>query len=409
MNLKSIYNNISSYSERNQFGILTVLIITIGSLWRIWNVGAFHGFSIMEKTNLAVFTKVINNSWIIQQKEIYRALYVYLQSSLIFLSGYDVSTYRLLNVIIMISLLVVFFLFVRTWFNKQVAILSTLFMATSAPIIIFSRIVSEIGIIVLLQFLILLLLTYAFRDKKKYLFLLAGLVSALGIFTSPIFVLSGALLAVVAFVIMLKNTKFISMFVYELLFLILPIMISAVIYIVFLPDFYSNISYIVTPGSFLLFSQNIGNNVLALMGNSIYATPYNVGSEPILDPFLAVSAICGIIYAFFHAGKRKHQFLLMWLLFGLVIISLSGKQIFDYLLIVLPTIYIFSALLFDYLLTSWTKTFPYNKNARLIMTLVFSLFVFLSVYYNYQKFFLGWLGSNTIRSQFTNSITIIKK
>jgi hypothetical protein len=92
---------------------------------------------------------------------------------------------------------------------------------------------------------------------------------------------------------------------------------------------------------------------------------------------------------------------MLWLLASLIVVSLAGIQDISNLVLLMPPLFIFSASVLDYVLTNWTRTFPFNRSAKMMMALVFSLFLFLSIYYNYQKFFYGWQENQTIKSSFT--------
>ena len=70
------------------------------------------------------------------------------------------------------------------------------------------------------------------------------------------------------------------------------------------------------------------------------------------------------------------------------------------LAIIVAPCFIIAAALIDYVLTSWTRTFPYNKGAKITMAFIFSIFIFLSVFYNYQKFFFAWQKNDIIKASF---------
>jgi hypothetical protein len=260
----------------------------------------------------------------------------------------------------------------------------------------------------LLQMMILYILTIAFREKNTYLFLASGLLAGLGFYLSPFFVLTGFFILLAGIGIMLKNKKFFVVYKYQFLALAGGILITAGFYLYKLPIFGLELAKFFNPGSIGIFYLNLGSNFLAIFSQTQFRTLLNVGIEPLVDPFIAVSFFCGIIYALFNTNKRKYLFLLLWLLGSLVAISLAHTQNMSNLVLLLPAVFIFAASVLDYVLTNWTRTFPYNKSAKFVMTFVFSLFLFLSVYYNFQKFFYGWQENESIKSQFTQDF-IYKK
>jgi hypothetical protein len=201
--------------------------------------------------------------------------------------------------------------------------------------------------------------------------------------------------------VILKNKKILAIYRYELIALITSIFVAAGYYIYHLPSLFLSLTSFFNPGSIANFYLNMGANVLAIFSNTQTHTLLNVGTEPLVDPFIAITFLCGIVYALFHSNKRKYLFLMLWLLTSLVVISLAGAQEISNLVLLMPPLFIFSASILDYVLTNWTKTFPFNRTAKLAMALIFSLFLFLSLYYNYQKFFYGWQENQVVISNFT--------
>ncbi len=394
------HERLTSYISDNQYLFLALIVIFLGALWRIWGLGTFKGFSKDELILLENAKSLISNHWI-PGGSISGVLFTAKLASVGSLLGYSQIVFRLFSAIIGVTASIFFFLFVRSWFNKQIALVATLLMATNATMLIFSSVLSPTMLIITLQMAILYFATIAFRDKNVWFFLLSAVLSALGVFLSPYFVIMGILIFLASLTMTAKNPKIFKIYRFELIALILPIVLALAGYGYLMRGQMNEIVNYINPGSFADFYLNVGKNLLTLFSGSEYVSTVSVSIEPILDPFVAVSAVCGIVYAFFHGGKRKHQFVLLWLLFGLIVISLTKIQTMMGLTLILPVIFIISGIMLDYLLTSWVRTFPYNKSARLVMTLLFSLFLFLSIYYNFQKFFYGWQGNPKISSQYS--------
>jgi hypothetical protein len=263
--------------------------------------------------------------------------------------------------------------------------------------------------ILALQLAIMYIATVAFRDKNIWFFLLTAVLSSVGLFLSPLFIVMGGLIFVASIAMIAKNPKVFRLYKYHLVALILPILLAFSLYIYLSLESVSTLLAYFSVSSIAAFYLNVGSNILTLFSGSLFVSNMSVAAEPLLDPFVALSSISGIVYAFFHSGKRKHQFILLWLLFGTVIISFVSIQSVVNIALIMPAIFILAAIMLDYLLTSWVRTFPYNKSARLVMTLIFSLFLFLSIYYNFQKYFYAWQGNPEIQKQYTNTLENIKK
>lgn len=399
--IKDRFNN---YVGKNQFLFLTLIVIFVGALWRLWGVNSFKGFSADELILLKSAKALISSHWQVTASQIGQSVYIYKLAAVGSVTGFSPLLLRAFAALVGIVTSFFFFMFVRTWFNKQVALISTLFMATNTTMLILSQTINPMMMILALQLTILYIATIAFRDKNIWLFLLTSLLSCVGLFLSPLFIVTGILIFIASVAMFVNNIKIFSLYKFELLVLVIPIFIGFTGYLILSFNQITNLLSYISPGSIAKFYLNIGGNILTLFTGSQFTSSINVATEPILDPFVAVSSICGIVYAFFHSGKRKHQFVLLWLLFGIVIISLSASQVVSNIALVLPAIFILSAIMLDYLLTSWVRTFPYNRSAKIAMTLVFSIFLSLSVYYNFQKYFLAWQGNKTVQVQYINTL-----
>ncbi len=406
--LSSLRERFSTFASENQFLLLTLVVIFLGALWRFWGLTSFKGFSSEEVTLLANGQKIAANHWIAPTKLVSEALFYYKVAILGHLAAYSPLYLRLFSSLIGIVASIFFFLFTRSWFNKQVALIATLLMATNTTMLILSRVTNITIVILALQMAILYLATAAFREKNKWLFLLTAVLASAGIFLSPLFVLTGILIFVASITMIAKNKKVFTLYKYELIILALPILFAIGLYFFLCLNALGSIITAYLPGSIAAFYLNVGQNILTLFSGSATISPINVALEPILDPFVAVSSICGIVYAFFHSGKRKHQFILLWVLFGVIIISFAKVQSIANVALLLPAIFILSSIMLDYLLTSWVRTFPYNRSARVVMTLLFSVFLFLSVYYNFQKYFYAWQGNPAVQAMYTKTLDLKK-
>lgn len=403
MNMK-----LKEFVEKNQFLFLVLIVIFIGAFWRIFGINAFKGFAPIELNLLRLGTETAGNHYIIAAVNLPESLYIYAIAVLGHFTAYQAVYFRFAQAIAGIATSIFFYLFVKSWFNKQVALIATLFFTTNAYLLILSRVLDPSVLIIFLQLAILYILTIAFREKNIYLFILSGVLAGLGFYLSPFFVLSGFFIMIAGVAVIMKNKKIFNVYKYEFLALALSMLVVAGYYLYKLPIFAPMLVDFFNPGTISIFYLNLGANVLAIFSQTGFHTLLNVGSEPLVDPFIAVSFFCGIIYALFHANKRKYLFLMLWLLGSLVAVSLAGIQNMGNLVLLMPSIFIFAAAVLDYVLTNWTRTFPFNRSAKFFMTFVFSLFLFLSVYYNFQKFFYGWQQNETVKSQFTQDF-IIKK
>jgi 4-amino-4-deoxy-L-arabinose transferase-like glycosyltransferase len=386
--------------------MLISIIVFIGGLWRVFAASTLTGFS---RTEIGLLNIVKNNNLkllgIVSPIEY---LYAFKIKALYYLFRDNVLLYRLSFSLLGVITILFFFIFVRSWYNKQIALISTLLFATNYLFIVISETMNpQIFIITLILFL-LYILSLAYREKSKLLFILSGLIAGIGIFINPIFIVFGFVLIFMVSVLFLKNKKFITGYLKELALMLTTISVFVFGYIMLNINNLGNILNYFKPQSFASYYLNVGQYFLGLISKTNELSELNVGYEPILDPLVATCLICGLIYGLFHLNKKKHLFLIVWFIGSLFLVSLMKYNFINYSIIAIPCFIIAGALL-DYVLTNWTRTFPFNKGAKLVMTFVFSIFIFLSVFYNYQKFFFAWQKSDTIKESFNNTLLINKE
>jgi hypothetical protein len=263
--------------------------------------------------------------------------------------------------------------------------------------------------VILFFVLILYLLTIALRNNKVIYFILAGLVCGLSLYVDKIFIFLPITFILSFFYFYKLNNRIWKAYWKNYLLFGLVFLVTIGPFIYFLPQ---NINFILNafnPGTFGQYFMNLGVAVKSLIYESIPAQLYYVGLEPILSPFVAICFLCGLVYACFHLERRKYFFLVILILVILGVISFSAQQSALNYLLLLPIAFILASVILDYFLSSWLKTFPFNKTARIALALALSFFVFLTVYYNFEKYFDAWGKNQIIQKQFIHSFEYKQK
>jgi len=401
---RALKAQIKKIAKIDQISIIVFLIMIVAFLWRIWQINSLpKGLSLAEIDILSKAADLTKSSWVIQSNDIFNALYLYLMAIIGKIISFNILWLKITQVCLGTATVCLFYFFVKEWFNRQIALFSTLFLATDAFHTAISReiepaILTPLALIVMLYFM-----TLALRRGKNRWFALSGIVGALSIYIDKLFIFVPIVFIISMIYADYKNSKaFLSLRTKYLVSLAM-FLIFSIPYLFVLPKVFSYLIDAYNPGSVGQYFMNLGSNVWSLVFQSIPGQLYYPGLEPILSPFLAITFICGLIYILLHADRRQFYFLIV--LFSMIVISFSlcGKQTPLNFLLLLPLLFIFSSIILDYLLRNWLRTFPFNKTARIFFTFMLSIFVFLTVYYNYEKYFLAWGKNDAIQKQFNQT------
>lgn len=406
-NLKKLISGINKESVQewgrsNPLIFIVLCIFVLAVFLRTWQISAIPGgFSEHERSavdQLLRFNK--NNLWL--GGEFDKAAYLY--SALLFtkIFGLSIIVLRIFSAIVGSLTVVMLYVFISQWFSKKVAVFASLLLAISAFHITLSRLILPDIMFPLILLIIFSAITLAYRTKNPWYFGISGMLVGLGFYTSPAFLFIPVLFAISAAYFYLKNKKFLTVYKKELL-------VASIGFLAVIAPFL--VSFIREPMSYLThfgFNRSFGQlvmNVGQLPNLLFFGTPKeyftHFGTEPLVDPFIFVSATAGFLLALFSITRRKYFFLVFWVVFLALYASLKrGVQVTD-LIGILPALYVMSALMIDYVLEKWLETFPLNKNARFFIVAVFSLLFALSGLYNFDQYFVAYKNSKDIKTEFS--------
>lgn len=410
MNFETARENIVKIITKKQNLLFLLGIFLVAAFWRFYRINIFPaGLSATEYNLAKGLIDLTKNSWVIPSAHIEQALYYYLMTGVGFVSNFNILVLRLFQASLGLVLTIVFYLFTKDWFNKQTALLGTLLFSTSSFVVLMSRNLQPEILSPLVILLGLYVITVAMRRNNYLLFAFTGVLAALLLYTNAIFLF---LPLAIGLIVIYSNYRFpqaLQGYWRGLLVSGGTFILSLIPYILYLPQSIGRLLHSLNPGSIGGYYLSLGGNVQTLIYQSSVNNLYNVGVEPLLDPFVSIGFLCGFCFAIIYLRRKKFLFLTSWILLAMFAISLRGYLQLPEFVILMPVIYIFSAIMLDYVLTHWVRTFPYNKPAKIMMTFVFSLFLFLSVLYNYQKYFWAWGRNQNIQSQYKYSIEYQKK
>lgn len=392
---------IVSFVKNHQILVIAWLIVLLSLFLRLWQLGHLpHNLSLLEIDNLNKIGDLTYHGWAIPGHDIFTAIYFYSFGFWVRVFGFNIFFLKVLQAILGTLTVYVFYLFTKEWFNRQVALFSSLFLAVDAFHIAISREIEPIILVPLVLVLMLYVITLAIKTGKFSWFAIGGVVCGTSLYTNKFFFFL-PLVFIVSFVFFFRqNKRIFTAFWNKYIVFMITFLITAVPYILLLPQNINNLLDSFNPHSFGNYFMHLGDIVQSLLYQSLKAPLYYVGLEPILSPFLAIAFVCGLLYAVFHLERRKYFFLVMLLVVTVGILALASNQDPLNYVVLLPICFILGSIVLDYFLTIWLKTFPFNRSARIALAFLLSFFIFLTVYYNFDKYFSAWGKNDMIQGQF---------
>lgn len=403
------YNLLKTIWKENPYSIVLFIIMIIAVILRTYRLESLPvGVSKSELEFIGKFKEVGDLKKIWLGKNFNNGLYIFANSLIYRAFGLKVYYFRAFSALVGIGTVYLTYLFTKEWFNKQSAYIAGLLLAFSSWHITISRNIDPAVLQPLFILLIFYFASHAFRTKKLPFVFLSGIFLGLSVYISSAFLILPLLLLVAAVYFYFKNKKFLNVYIKEMS------VVSNVFLLVALPFFYSLFK---RPYAFIgeyTFHgienslYNFGDIIRSFFGKGISSNFHNLGNTPLIDPFTGVIFLIGIAYAILNWGSRKNFFLLAWILI-MSMPAVFSANFFNKIYVILPAIYILTAVTLDYLLSEWFTTFPLNKKARMSMVLLVSFFFLLTFSYNYKKYFVAWAGSKQVKGVYSEDISLIKQ
>lgn len=147
------------------------------------------------------------------------------------------------------------------------------------------------------------------------------------------------------------------------------------------------------------YGKVFGGTVSTLLAFQVHGDTnflHNLGGEPLLNVFVGIMFVAGILITATRWQRRPDRALLVGGLALLLPAILSPATAPDAarLSLALPGAVILSALGIGYMLEVWYTTFPINSAARLTGQISIMILLSLTVYQGYTQYFVAWAHSS---------------
>lgn len=406
--LKSLFLNLKLVKKAgklyksNPLFLVVIFIFGLTLFLRLWQIGNIPGgFSEQEKSVLDQLLRFNrNNLWL--GGEFDQASYLYPAWIWVKIFGMNIVNLRIFSAICGTATVVLLYIFISQWFSKKIAIFASLLFAVSAFHITLSRLILPDIMFPLVLLAIFSVITIAYRTKNPWYFGISGFLVGLGFYTSPAFLFIPFLFIISAGYFFLKNKKFITLYQKELGVALVGFLATIAPFVV---------SFIRTPMSYLThfgFYRSIWQlvmNIGQIPNLLFFGTPRefftHFGPEPLVDPLIFIAGTAGFLLALFSITRRKYFFLVFWFVFLALYAALKRGVGVANLIGIIPVLYVFAALILDYILEKWMETFPLNKKAQLLIVAIFSFLFALSGLYNFDQYFIAYKNSKEVKVEFS--------
>lgn len=329
----------------------------------------------------------------------YAPLWIWLQAISVKLFGQQIWALRLWPALLGVAAVLFTWLWAREWFDRRVAWIAAFTVATTPWALTLGRNALVPALIICLAPLTLWLATLAERRGTTGWYVAAALVIALDLLAGPLGWLIAATVLVLAAIraaqrrelLQLTRPRLAGLSTLAAGFGVLAYFVG-----VSLSSLKTLGALAALPGSLQSLADSALRTVLMfnLRGDENFR--HNFAAQPLLNAFLGLMLIAGLLVAISRLHQRRHQALLLLLLAFLMppLLSTAGAPNAARAAAALPVVAVFVGLGVSYMLDLWYRTFPINSAARSTGLVVIALLLVLSLFQGYTQYFRAWAATN---------------
>ncbi|GAC1483164.1 MAG: hypothetical protein NVS1B7_6860 [Candidatus Saccharimonadales bacterium] len=311
---------------------------------------------------------------------------------------YDALYLRSLAVVVAGISILGFFVLLKMWYSKRVAILGTILFATSAWNLHIARL-GEPEVLLMLPVTVLICATWLQTSRHRRWLLTCSLVTAVFLIYIPgmiLFVLAAIVWQAKNIYNQLKHTSW--WFIVPWALLGLSLMTPLIWMLLTAP--HNTLALLGLPAKLPSLKQ-FGNNLIDIPIHFFVRGPTDpvrwLGQLPLLDIFCTALAFTGIYAYAFRYKLSRTKLLVVVFAGGSLLIALGGGVTITFLM---PFIFIVIAGGMAYLLRQWTIVFPRNPFAKILATSLMTIVVLFSAFYNLSHYFIAWPQAPSTKAVF---------
>lgn len=359
-------------------------------------------YSTAASSGLQALALIHHGTWpMLTSDSGYASIWVFLQAIAIKILGPTELALRLWPAILGTLAVLTTWLWVRSWLGLRAAWLASFLLAVTPWAVTISRNGDETALYPLITSLTLWLATLAWRKRSIGVSLALAVVIIVDLLSGPIGWLLVAAVAVIGVSTRLRAKQLLSIDSSRIVVGVgaiagLATLVFAIrgsfAQIKLLPGF------LALPTSVGSFFSTIGQTLLMFNGAGDQSYRHNLAGEPMLNAFVGLMFVAGILVALsrFHERLYRHLLFLLVVLLLPALLSTTGAPNAAHAAATLPVVLALAAVGISYMLDLWYKTFPINSAARVTGQAAILVLLALTVFQGYAQYFEAWAGSSPV-------------
>lgn len=331
------------------------------------------------------------------------ALFFYLQAIFVYLMGNTILALRMAPALMGVFSVVVVYFATKEWFSRRTALIAAFIFAINPWVVIIQRDGFRASLVPLFIGLVMWFGAKAYKTNKLLFYCLAAISLALGFYTYTAFSLItvgllGSFIYLAVFRRDWVKANYKKLIISFMLFiaLLVPLGLATI------NDPQGSASR-AGGTSFLNKDLNNGKPVETLISGTFKTllqynyqgdsnSRHNLPTQPLLNFFIGLMFILGLIISFSNFKKPRYAILLILFFTMMLPVILTAEGLPHALRSIgtaVPAI-ILSALGINYLLYIWYRTFPVNRLARTLGLAMVLTLLGLSLIQSYRQYFVTW-------------------
>lgn len=331
------------------------------------------------------------------------ALFFYFQAIFVLLLGNTILALRLAPAIFGTLAVIAAYFLATDWFGRRVGFISAFFFAINP----WATTVTRDGFRATMVPVVIVVVAYlagrAFKTGRTKYFVLSGIVFGLGFYTYPAYSLMVLAALACGVYLFFARRHWLSRNKRALMLGFVSLVITLLPYLTYTALHPRDTSARAAGTSFLNKNLN-GGRPLATLIDGVTKTAlmfnfrgdenyrHNLGGEPMLDIFVGLMFVLGLLVALYNIERPKYFALLA--IFGTMLLpaALTAEGLPHGLraIGVLATVFILAGIGLNYLLSRWYVIFPINSLARNIGLGLILVLLILTAIKGYKQYFVAW-------------------
>lgn len=389
--MKAPRSAILSWTHQHYRGALFLLVMATAGLFRFYRLTTLPpGLSPVEATGGLEAVGLNMADLLAAPGNLSGSLFNVLQLVGLKTLGSTALALRLLPAVAGVAAVALCYLWARAWFGRRVAVITAFLLAVTPWAVTLSRTGISSSLVPFWQMLTLWLLTMALHRRNTLWSVLTGLSLAAGVYIDGVWwflvlaLVVAAAPAIIARARLGMGMQQILAAACALLVGLIPIIVAAATRPNSITQLFSQLPSPARLADGLARSVGMFN----LHGDDSYVL--NLGGMPMLNFFVGVMLIIGILILLGQLRRTKQLALFLLLVLGLVPVAIGGRPDAAKAVGALIPALVIAAIGINYMLERWYQTFPINAAARSTGLTAMVFVLAMTGYQGYNQYFIAW-------------------